>query len=806
MAKPVIDEDKFAGADKGIVLPARNLNDSGLHLQLSNLDRSDPPNYTPNGVPRDAGFNKNVLAISADGKMPPIEVTCDIAGFTPSASTPIYWRLQTKHVLARFKNVGNYHYQSRVVQLESEWTGSSTSASFTLFAGGAVPAGLIYDNLDDRVAGGHAVLTIAAKPSSSWLQDYVHLRVTGTNPTADDIRADVKKIVAGRNAAPLENMLDAIFAWEANMKQFEPRLQTKTKFGETGFKKEFDWPDDPPNFPVAAFDFGVGISQFTNPAKLTTPMAWDWRANIAAGANEFFDHLKAAYRNNITWADWALVAWRTYNGSGAAAVAYANRLASSPDGKAVPNRVVPKLSANALAPIITSDPPPPKWPLGKSVALKISGAALSAASAENSSQIIGNAASQVAGNRDTLAWMWPHVLENLHAARQHAATTVLPGLSGADLAGAVAGLTKEGVGALANAAFSHAWSKLAPTTSAVAPLAAPSSLTTEWNSLLDFVRRNIGQGRISDWANMRTMMLKAFGAPNDPARAIQRINSYYGAFVVGQLKQGGASMKVHAATATAMQAAQALIIAKGAAAKLAAVSGIGGFNIRPNANDASKPSLHSFGIAIDLDPSTNPNMSMAKAELARWTDLMEFLTGVAPYGNESTRLRTPRPYDASLADVIVLCKASADYVAANKSLSNLAAAVCGGFQRGLTISITTADAQRLLALASPPHPDLNGLKEKIASLNVPAAKRAAMADRLVYAMQVFTMSQKPNLKPAVTGTAATTARHGFINLPAEVICGLAASDGGGLRWLGTSSSTKDYMHFDFRDADQPPRY
>ncbi|MGO7035159.1 hypothetical protein ACCT19_30495 [Rhizobium ruizarguesonis] len=805
MAKPVIDEDKFVGADKGITLPARNLNEGGVRLEISNFDRSDPPNYQPNGVPRGVDFNGNVLAISADAKMPAIKVNSDVAGFTPSSATPIYWRLQTLHVLARFKNVGSYHYQSRVVPLQSEWSGSSESASFTLFADGAIPAGLVYDNLDDRVAGGHAVLTIAAKPSGSWLQDYVHLCITGTNPTEAEIRSNVKKIVAGRNAAPFENMLNAIFAWEANMKQFEPKRQTQTKFGEDGFKRLFDWPDDPQNFPVAAFDFGVGISQFTNPAKLTTSMAWDWRSNIAAGANEFLDHLKAAYKKNITWADWALVAWRTYNGSGAAAAAYAQRLANSPDGMAVPKSVVPKLDANALAPIPSAVPPPSKWPLSKSVALQLSGAALTVAASDDSSKIIGNAASLVAGNRETLAWMWPRVLDNLHAQHDHAATAVIPGLSASALAGAVAGLSKGGIGALADAAFDHAWSKLAPASSLTA-LAAPSSLTAEWNSLSDFVRRNIGQDRISDWANMRGMMLNAFGAPTDPTKAIQRINAYYGAFILGQLQQGGASMKVHAKMAQRMQLAQSLIIAKGAADKLAAVSDIGGFNIRPNANDASKPSLHSFGIAIDLDPSINPNMAMSETELARWIDLVEFLTGVEPYGDESKRLRTPRSYDASLPDVNTLCKACADYVAANKGLSNLASAVCAGFQRNLTLAISTADANKLLALAAPPHPDLNGLKDKIASLQVAAVKRAAVADRLVYAMQVFTMSQKPNLKPAVTGTAATTARHGFINLPAEVICGLAAADGGGLRWLGTSTSTKDYMHFDFRDADQPPLF
>lgn len=807
MAKPEIDEDKFVGADKGIILPTRNLGDGGHRLQLTSFDRADPPDYKPNGVPRSPKFNGNVLTISASGKMPIIKVSCEVTGFTPNATTPIYWRLQTRHVLGRFKNVGNYRYESRVVPLEAEWTGSSQSAEFTLFADGAVPDGLVYDNLDDRVAGGNAVLTVATKPGGMWLQDFVHLRIAGTNPTEAVIRDEVKKLVAGREAAPLEAMLCAVFAWEANMEQFSKERQTQARFGEGGFTKLFDWPDDPPDFPVASFDFGVGISQYTNPAKLKTRFAWDWRANIAVGANAFFEKLKAAHSKDIKWDEWALRAWRAYNGSGRAAEAYAIRLSNSPDGKSIPKAVVPKLASNSLEPITFDQPPAPKWPLSKAVARQLSGAELFAAFGTTASEVIGDAASRVAGNREALAWMWPRVVENLQAQDDHAATAVIPGLSGADLAGAVAGLDRASIDALADASFAHAWANLAPVATLTASReGARNLLTAEWMSLSEFVRRNVGAGRISDWANMRSMMLSAFGAPNDATKAIQRINAYYGAFVFGKLKPGGASMKVHPEMAARMQATQSLLIAKGATNQLGAVASIGGFNIRPNANDATKPSLHSFGIAIDLDPHLNPNMSMTSAERARWNDLVRFLTGVEPYGDESTRLRAPRSYDASLPDVSVLCKASADLVTANKNLASLAAALRLGFQTELALAISADDASKLQSLAAPPNPDLTGLNAKIAALQVPTAKRAAMVNRLVYAMNVFTMAHKPNLKAAITGTAATTTKHGFINLPAEVICGLVATDGGGLRWLGTSTSTKDYMHFDFREAEHPPRF
>lgn len=333
-----------------------------------------------------------------------------------------------------------------------------------------------------------------------------------------------------------------------------------------------------------------------------------------------------------------------------------------------------------------------------------------------------------------------------------------------------------------------------------------NSIGDEFNSLSTFVRKNVGNGTVADWGVVRTMMLKAFGAPNNPALAITRINTYYGAFADGKLKPGGASMKVHAEMKARMDTTRDLVIAEGAADKLGAVKGIGGFNIRLNANNANALSNHSFGIAMDLDASLNPNLPMKAEERKDWADLVAFLTGIDPYGDESKRLQSARTYAASLADVTALANASRAFVDANSTDAKLADAVKSGFLRLLGLTIGLPDSTALLTLAAPPDPDQAGLLTRLGTLNVPAGKRAAMAKRLVYAMRVFTLAKAPGLKPKITGTAATTARFGFINLPAEVITGLAASDGGKLRWLGTANVTKDYMHFDFRDNEHPPLF
>lgn len=42
--------------------------------------------------------------------------------------------------------------------------------------------------------------------------------------------------------------------------------------------------------------------------------------------------------------------------------------------------------------------------------------------------------------------------------------------------------------------------------------------------------------------------------------------------------------------------------------------------------------------------------------------------------------------------------------------------------------------------------------------------------------------------------------HGFLNIPPDVVAGLASKEGGGLRWLGANqSTTKDFMHFELHD-------
>ncbi|MBD0321430.1 MAG: hypothetical protein ICV87_13910 [Gemmatimonadetes bacterium] len=219
--------------------------------------------------------------------------------------------------------------------LDEEWQGRSTARTFRLFDPGDAAVHYGYNGVG-RVMGGHAILTVAVRlPNGLSLQDHVHLRITGTNPTLEQIRAYTESVVGDRDAN-IRQMIHALIWKEAGGKQFrdsrpgerEPVAQTHSlRTFHRGTPSEhavrFDYPDDPPDFPLVAFDFGVGILQFTRVAgQVVKPaMVWNWQENLQASFNIFFLKLGEAYtwlranRPGFTWRDWAYQSWGRYNGS-----------------------------------------------------------------------------------------------------------------------------------------------------------------------------------------------------------------------------------------------------------------------------------------------------------------------------------------------------------------------------------------------------------------------------------------------------------------------------------------------------------
>ncbi len=368
---PIIDDTNFVGQDAGLPVPMRRTDAGQYHLSITNLDHADPPPpYSSGGVPRTQAFNNNVLSISADPAMPPIAVVCNLTNIDP-ATSPLYWQLQTSYVVGRYRKVsgGNTpHYASRILSLGDRWTGKARSGSFSLFANDAT---VTCDNPSDRVAGGSAILSIAVQAPGAvgWLQDYVYLRITGTNPIQANIRLYAAQTCAARDSN-IVHMVNAVIAHENLMKQFDTAYRTEERYSGV----VFTWPHDPANFPGVAFDFGIGLGQFTHIGSETSAICWNWHENLKAGINELLADLRQTFEPNLTWRDWAKRAWATYNAgspNSPAGIAYANQLLALPDGQQIStNPLPPTLDHLAQTVPVTMAPMPPQappWPIAVGV-------------------------------------------------------------------------------------------------------------------------------------------------------------------------------------------------------------------------------------------------------------------------------------------------------------------------------------------------------------------------------------------------------------------------------------------------------
>jgi len=806
---PVIDDRTFAGSDKGLALPLRRTSAGAFALRISNLDHADPPApYQAGGVPRAAGFNRNVLALTDDPKMPKISVACDAVGFNP-ATTRIVWRLQTLYVVGRYKKVSpdpTPHYRSRVLSVGDTWTGESAAANFTLFGN---DANVTFDNASDRVAGGHAILTVAAKPGDTFLQDYVHLRITGPNPTKAEVRNYVHQALAQRNKN-IELMADAVFAHEADMKQFDARVRT----GERFHGVKFDWPQDPANFPVVAFDFGIGIGQFTHPGQETVGICWDWRDNVDSGMNELLDDLRSTFKADRTFIDWAKRAWTRYNGS----PAYGNALAGEPDGRKIDTSAPPaNFDRNKETAHVAGRPPAPAprpWPVTDRPA----------PTPEAAPQLGGAVAALVKSvgakvtDADTLAWMWPKVEDEVLSHGGHHDAPTFPGLHETGITESLAHLDRAARRQATDAAFAHLWARtqtkgarrkagtgaahaaaasVMPTLESVAAAAAANP-ASEFNSLIPIVRTHV-DGGLGGWSKVRLRIFTKLGASGNPAAAIPRINAYYGQLVKADFPPApsstdGRDTPVHPVLKARLDKAAALLKAKNLEAALK-IGDIGGFSIRNNVNTPTELSNHSFGWAVDLDPELNPNVSKARLPL----DVIAGLTGVDLYGATNAALRTLRPFDTCLPGATLFTQSSAALVDAFRTLANLKASAIRAIARATNVTLTGDHVEAAFTAAKQGQ---GPLRQALTAAGLSSQQAAAAAKWLLAAIQLFPRKQQVT-KPEVLGNAATVARFGFCNLPAPLIAALIATDGGGLNWLGSANSTKDFMHFDLRSADQP---
>lgn len=321
--------DGAFAADRGIAVPTprRSLGSASLAI-------------APGGATQ--------LQLSPAPSMPTISVACAVGGFDP-ARTLIAWRLVCRHVPGRWVNTGAYRYRAVSRVLEREWRGESKLASFRIFDPADAGCACTY-NQAGCVMGGDAVLMVAAQVPGGTLCDALRLRITGSNPNPTTVLDWLDQRLAGYDPNVVR-MLRAIFAHEAGFRQFSAIPQSgatmtfTSRYHGAGQQPDcavrFQWPAEPAGFPLISFDFGVGISQFTDPARLTPDIAWDWRENLRIGINLFLEKLRRVWRPGACWMDLAMSAWAAYNGTGSSAAVYARGLAASPEGSLVARAAPP---------------------------------------------------------------------------------------------------------------------------------------------------------------------------------------------------------------------------------------------------------------------------------------------------------------------------------------------------------------------------------------------------------------------------------------------------------------------------------
>jgi hypothetical protein len=368
-------------------------------LRLVTPSPQEPEGYESGKLPRKAKFPApSVLQITADPWMPPIAVECKVSGFNPQV-TPIRWRLVCEWTHCRYEKQNHvYRYQARYEPLRMEWQGRATSATFRLFAD-PPDQNVLYDynppGPNAPVMGGHAVLSVAVTPGQGE-PPYIgsaHLLIGGTNPDETNVMAYVDQIFAGRDVN-LARMMKAIFAHESGFEQFSGSAHSKFHLNFTYNKwhktpppaqppcpVDFVFPPDPANFPKIAFDWGIGISQYTLlPERTLVPgVAWDWRVNSLIGVNLFLvECARKTFSQALTWRKWAELAYKAYNSGyhpngvySAAANAYAQTVGNSPQGQEVSNDHVPPgfqiaVETDPIESSVVEPPvPAPSWPPGQ---------------------------------------------------------------------------------------------------------------------------------------------------------------------------------------------------------------------------------------------------------------------------------------------------------------------------------------------------------------------------------------------------------------------------------------------------------
>jgi Domain of unknown function (DUF4157) len=383
----------------------------------------------------------------------------------------------------------------------------------------------------------------------------------------------------------------------------------------------------------------------------------------------------------------------------------------------------------------------------------------------------------------------------------------------------------------------------------------------EWDVLNDAAKRQFEQ-KLNTYRDVRAGLLAAFGALDvGTALALTRINGFYQT-KIKQARFLGRETPVHEEMRERLMLAEGKLDAVERAAISRTMKSLSGTNIRPNANNPLALSEHSFGAAIDIDPTLNPNVPqfparfieevtgvnlMVTAEGRRKADVFDLgeVFETLIFGRKDPALRELERLlaasqqlvgifqdDVNLAAGMWAVAARMAQVPSGRRPLDLLATVRAARAEGPTVAWTYQNPKARIRGSAP-----RGVKhnELVAMLFppgkgvwLPESPQAAQHKRhtvelLIQMADVYERSfakekrGRPKVKAGRPGRVKAEARapageaalpqlvaHGFLNLSSALVSALRAPDGGDLRWLGASEHTKDFMHFELKK--RPPRW
>lgn len=369
------------------------------------------------------------------------------------------------------------------------------------------------------------------------------------------------------------------------------------------------------------------------------------------------------------------------------------------------------------------------------------------------------------------------------------------------------------------------------------------TLDAEWPQIGPRAQKNIIGGQAA-WPLTRPGLLARFGS-------LAGVKHYYEDVLV-EYKVFGKQHLMHPHLAAALGRAKTRYAKMTGGAELddIVVRSFGTVAIRPNTNNPTELSEHSYGYAFDLDGETkaagqgagagNPNVpeaALAKQGVPHFWDFVTDITG------EDVHKRGPDGKPVRNSATGTAAEGEAEAWRLRKISDKLQGMFAGeaaygeGMEaylarHGITVppggrATLVTESQALATATAKTRPQIlarltgtlsDWWRDSVSQPGQPfigpappdVARVAGRLGEMGVAFRASGNAPGAGVEvPAANaiGTVGSIAAHGFMNLDPTIVGALTGSDGGGLTWLGAGNTTRDSMHFELSakpGAQGPP--